>query len=68
MRFVIGSFPSVVPASPLPSMVPVLEMCAMAASTRRLPDSSGSSPSFWKMAVMCFSTLASERNSVAAMA
>ena len=32
---------------------------ASAASTRRLPESSGSRSSFWKTAVMCFSTLPS---------
>src|SRR5690606_33033816 len=47
---------------------PKFSMCASAASTRRLPDSSCSKPSFWKIAVMFFSTLAADRNNNPAMA
>ncbi len=49
-------------------VAPPCSRWAIAASTRRLPDSSGSRSSFWKTAVMCFSTLPSVTWSVFAIA
>ena len=53
---------------PVCGVPPPCSRWTRAASTLRLPESSGSRSSFWKIDVMYFSTLASETNSVEAMA